>query len=261
MQRPMPGPMLGSRTRPVVPLLALAACVAWAAPAAADPAGKPAATPPRAAPRPVARPAAAPSDQLDEMGYHGDEGYARVRRKKDTCDGNTDGRELVGTALPEWSLSDWANAKGAPPSLASLRGRVVVVRFWTAGCGFCEKTLPALQKLATELGDRPVTIVGAFHGKPDSSATDIRKPLEIVRSWRVTFPIALDRQWKTLRRWWLDGHHRHATSVTFVIGKDGRVVHVHPGPVFYPTDNPAEKGMDEDYQAVKKAILAALAAP
>ena len=206
-----------------------------------------------------AKPAAA-SDQLDEMGYDGDEGFARVRRKKDTCDGNTDGHELVGTTVPEWSLSDWANQKGAP-SLASLRGRVVVVRFWTAGCPYCEKTLPALQKLAAELGDKPVTIIGAFHGKPDSSAPDIRKPLELARSWHVTFPIALDRQWKTLRRWWLDGHHRHATSVTFVIGKDGRVVHVHPGPVFYPTDNPAEKGMDEDYQAVKKAVLAAVAAP
>lgn len=256
MQRPMPEPM----TRRVAPILSIAACLAAAAPAAASPGGKQA-----AAAKPAAkagpRPPAAPSDQLDEMGYHGDEGYARVRGKKDTCDGDTDGRELVGAALPEWSLSDWANAKGAPPTLASLRGRVVVVRFWTAGCGFCEKTLPALQRLSAELGDRPLTVVGAFHGKPDSSAPDIEKPLAIARSWRVTFPIALDRQWKTLRRWWLDGHHRHATSVTFVIGKDGRVAHIHPGPVFYPTDNPAEKGMDEDYQAVKKAVLAALAAP
>lgn len=251
----MPTPMPESMTRRVaLPLLLLAVC---AAPAAASPGGKPAAP----AAKPGARSAAAPSDQLAEMGYYGDEGYARVRGKKDACDGNTDGRELIGTSLPEWSLSDWANAKGAPPTLASLRGRVVVVRFWTAGCQFCEKSLPALQKLAAELGDRPVTVIGAFHGKPDSSAPDIRKPLAVARSWHVTFPIALDRQWKTLRRWWLDGHHRHATSVTFVIGKDGRVVHIHPGPVFYPTDNPAEKGMDEDYQAVKKAVLAAVAAP
>jgi thiol-disulfide isomerase/thioredoxin len=191
------------------------------------------------------------------MGYYGDEASAAARTDPASCPGAADGSELVGHPLREWQMAEWANTGGARPTLASLRGRVVVVRFWTAGCPFCEKTLPALQKLADELRDQPVTVIGAFHGKPDSSAPDLKKPLELARSWGVSFPIALDREWRTLRSWWLDGHHRHATSVTFVIGKDGRVVHVHPGPIFYPTDDPDQAEINQDYQALRSAVIAA----
>lgn len=238
-------------------LLAVAAGPAAAKPAA-DPAAKPAAPKPlasKSAPKPVP----GPTTQLAELGFYGDDASTASRPDPDSCPGASDGHELVGTRLGEWQLADWANTKGAAPTLASLRGRVVVVRFWTAGCPFCEKTLPALQKLADELGDKPVTIVGAFHGKPDSSAPDMRHPRELASKWGIHFPVALDRQWHTLRSWWLDGHHRHATSVTFVIGKDGRVVHVHPGPMFYPTTNPAESEINADYQALRKAVLAAAA--
>jgi hypothetical protein len=53
-----------------------------------------------------------------------------------------------------------------------------------------------------------------------------------------------------------DGFHRHATSATFVIGKDGRIVHVHPGPVYYPSDDPREDA-NRDYLALRSAVLAA----
>jgi peroxiredoxin len=102
--------------------------------------------------------------------------------------------------------------------------------------------------------------VGAFHGKPASSVTGIKGPAAIAKKWGVTFPIALDRDWQTLRSWWIDGaHHRHATSVTFVIGKDGKVAHVHPGPVFFPSQNPEDAQANRDFLAMQKAIRAALA--
>lgn len=219
----------------------------------------PAPSPVRAAP-PAARSAPArprpPSNQLAELGYGGDAGSSHGR-----CPGAADGRELLGTELAPWQLTGWANTGGAALDLASLRGRVVVVRFWTTGCPYCEKTLPALEKLSRELRGQPVTFIGAFHAKPATSEQDLRRPLRVARSWGVTFPIAFDRDWRTLRAWWLDGFHRHATSVTLVIGKDGRVVHVHPGPVFYPTDDPDQAEINRDYQALRSAVIAAAAAP
>jgi thiol-disulfide isomerase/thioredoxin len=136
---------------------------------------------------------------------------------------------LVGTPAQEWTFTDWSNS--APLTLAKLRGRVVVVRFWTTGCPYCDKSMPALERLATELRDRPVTFVGAFHDKPVGSAPDMKEAIAQAKTWGVRFPIAFDRGWRTLRAWYLDGHDRPATSATFVIGRDGRVAHVDPGPV------------------------------
>ncbi|HKE15623.1 MAG TPA: TlpA disulfide reductase family protein, partial [Kofleriaceae bacterium] len=157
------------------------------------------------------------------LGYYpdGDPHVAAARDRK--CPGAADGSELVGRPAGEWHLTGWANTNGESPTLASLRGRVVVIRFWTVGCPYCEATMPALEKLSEELRDQPVTFVGAFHAKPESSDTDLKRPLEVIRDWKIRFPLAVDRQWQTLREWWLDSGHRHASSVTFVIGKDGKV--------------------------------------
>ena len=90
-----------------------------------------------------------------------------------------------------------------------------------------------------------MTIVGAFHAKPADSVSDMTGPAKVAEGWHVRFPLAFDRDWKTLRSCWLDGNlHRHASSATFVIGKDGRFVHVHPGPVFHPSDESGPGGSE-----------------
>jgi hypothetical protein len=70
--------------------------------------------------------------------------------------------------------------------------------------------------------------------------------------------LAFDQEWRTLRAWYLDGFHRHATSATFVIGKDGRIVFVHPGPVFFPSEAAADADANRDWRRLRRAVLAAL---
>lgn len=199
-----------------------------------------------------------PPDDLAALGYVDGAAAEAARERLGECPGAADGSELIGTRVPVWQLGDWQNSE--PLTLAGLRGRVVVVRFWMSpGCPFCEKSMPALQVLAEEFADQAVTIVGAYHAKPVGSVADLSEPSKVAQAWGVTFPIAFDRKWKTLRSWWLDGkHHRHATSVTFVIGKDGRIVHIHPGPVFHPSDDPAEAQQNRDYLALRAAIVRAV---
>lgn len=209
-----------------------------------------------------ASPAATPAPSYDPVqrqlayaGYYGDEAGQRAWDETHvTCPGALDGREMIGRALPEWHLEQWLD--GAPRTLASLRGRVVVVRFWTSpGCPFCEKTLPAIETLAVEMKGEPVTFVGAFHSKPVEAYPSLDEPAKVLEEWGVHFPVALDPQWKTLQAWWYaDGAHRHASSVTFVIGKDGKVLHIHPGPVFHPSDDLDEAKENADYLAVRAAI-------
>jgi thiol-disulfide isomerase/thioredoxin len=49
----------------------------------------------------------------------------------------------VGDVAPEWSNRSWLNA-AAPVTLASLRGRVVLLNFWVFTCGNCTRTIPSL---------------------------------------------------------------------------------------------------------------------
>lgn len=172
---------------------------------------------------------------------------AEMRREK------ARGRDLVGTKAREWVVGpEWAGSK--PLRLADLRGRVVMVRFWTDTCPFCAASLPAMQTLAEEFAAEPVTFVGLYQSKPFGSERRWSEAVALARALGVTFPLAYDHHWKTLRAWWLDGRGRSATSASFVIAPDGRFVHVHPGPVFFPSDDPEEVRANADYEAIRAAI-------
>jgi len=84
------------------------------------------------------------------------------------------------------------------------------------------------------------------------------EPAKVAQSWGVSFPIAIDPGWKTLNAWWMNTGHRHATSVTFVVGKDGKIVHIHPGPVFHPSTDPLEAKQNRDYLSMRAAITQAI---
>ena len=72
-----------------------------------------------------------------------------------------------------------------------------------------------------------------------------------VAHYGFRFPVAIDEGWQTLRRWWLDGHDREYTSVSFLIDRRGIVRHVHKGGRYAPGDR--------DFEAMRVKIEALLA--
>jgi len=164
----------------------------------------------------------------------------------------------VGDPARPWSFSDWDGFEPRP--LQDLEGQVVVVRFWTDSCPYCAKSLPALEQLSEEFSDDPVLIIGAYHSKPFGSERPWSDALERSRDdWGVSFPLAYDRRWRTLRHWWLEGGAPRATSSTFVIDAEGDVAFIHPGPLFFPSDDPAHQRYNRDFQRLREAIRDAVA--
>lgn len=158
------------------------------------------------------------------------------------------GRELIGTRAPEWTVSGWIGSE--PRTLASLRGKVVLVRWWTApDCPYCAASADGLNELWNKYRTHGLTVIGFYHHKAKSPLTHAHVEAQAQRLG-FKFPIAIDDDWKTLHRWWLDRADRGWTSVTFVIDREGIIRHVHPGGAFFP----GEPG----FEALEKAVQAAL---
>ena len=167
------------------------------------------------------------------------------------------GADLLGAAARPWQLAEWEGS--SPLTLGGLKGRIVVVRFWTNTCPYCARSLPALQSLSDELKDAPVQFVGIYHSKPRGRDRDWKEAVEKAKEWGVRFPIAYDRGWKTVDAWWLVGREGVPTSATFVIDAAGAVAHVHPGPELHPSADPEHAECAVGFAALRRAIEDALA--
>jgi thiol-disulfide isomerase/thioredoxin len=162
------------------------------------------------------------------------------------------GAELIGRPAPAWAFTRWV--RGPARSLGDYRGKVVLVRWWTEGCHFCRATLPALERLRRERGDQFV-VVGVFHPKPEPREVSDRHILEVARQLGFDGPIAFDRDWKTLDRYWLDGNpDRSWTSVSFLIDQQGVIRWVHGGGEYHPSDDPAHQRCELEYQGLVREL-------
>ncbi len=147
--------------------------------------------------------------------------------------------KLIGTAPPEWQVTNWMNSPAL--QLKDLRGKVVLVRWWTA---------PALNEFYDRYHAKGLEVIGFYHHKSEEplNIDTVRKQ---AASFGFKFPVAIDPNWKTLHQWWLDGGRRDFTSVSFLIDRHGIIRHIHPGGEYV-------KG-DKDYAAMKAAIEKLLA--
>jgi peroxiredoxin len=165
---------------------------------------------------------------------------------------SSEGRELIGRPAPPLNLKHWINS--APLEMADLRGKVVLLRWWTQGCPLCVATGPALIGLQRKYGERGLQVIGIYHPKPPGD-WDLAKVRAATDEKEFTFPVALDADWSALKRWWLD-RKRDYTSVSFLVDRKGVVQYVHPGGEFHQGTH---ESCQRDYVAIENKILHLLA--
>ena len=131
-----------------------------------------------------------------------------------------------------FEVSRWFNS--SPLTLEQLRGKVVFVRwFMGPSCPFCSATAPTLRALHDRYAAQGLAVIGMYHHK-EETPLDPDQVAGWVKHFGYQFPVAIDQDWATLRRWWLDGHERSYTSVSFLIDKAGIVRRVHLGGTIEP---------------------------
>jgi thiol-disulfide isomerase/thioredoxin len=136
-----------------------------------------------------------------------------------------EGAELIGGQAPEFVGLDWLNCR--PLTLSALKGYPILIRFWLTNCGLCQASAPALNYLNETYRPDGLVVIGIHHPK----STDVMERQAVTRAARdlgFNFPVAMDNQWQTIKRFWT-GTPRRFTSSTFLIDRDSRIAWVHPG--------------------------------
>src|SRR5262245_16735058 len=95
-------------------------------------------------------------------------------------------------SAPAFEEGVWINSE--PLTIKGLRGRVVLIEFWTFGCYNCRNTLPFVKTLHRTYSSKGLTIVGVH-----SPEFDNEKKLENVRrevaELGITYPILVDNDY------------------------------------------------------------------
>jgi cytochrome c biogenesis protein CcdA/thiol-disulfide isomerase/thioredoxin len=118
-------------------------------------------------------------------------------------------------------IAQWLNSK--PLTLEVLRGRVVLIDFWTYSCINCLRTLPYIRAWDDRYRDAGLTVVGVH--SPEFAFEHVESNVrENVRKLGVRYPVALDNDFVTWQSW-----HNQYWPAKYLIDKRGHVRYFHFG--------------------------------
>ena len=134
---------------------------------------------------------------------------------------STEYKSSESAAAPELATGDWINSE--PLKLADLRGRVVLIDFWTFGCYNCRNTLPYLSDWNKRYREKGLTIIGVHSPEFDEEriVENLRRQ---VSSLGIDYPIVTDNDYQT----W-NAYKVEAWPTIFLLDKRGRIRWMHVG--------------------------------
>ena len=134
------------------------------------------------------------------------------------------GLEKCGPAPAFSGIQQWLNTPGGKPvSLASLKGKVVLVDFWAYSCINCQRELPHVEAWARAYASDGLEVVGvhtpeyAFEHVPSNVAAGVRR-------LGLTFPVALDNSYGT----W-NAYDNQSWPAAYLIDASGQIRHISIG--------------------------------
>ena len=155
-----------------------------------------------------------------------------VQKKKDTNVIRVDSVNVLAASLAEQEASKLVgqdvtltlqDLSGVEQTLASLKGRVVVLNFWATYCIPCRTEMPDLAAIQNEFAALGVQTIGASTDAPE----DRNKVLQFVKETKINFPVWIGASSADMIRFGLGA----ALPGTVVIGRDGRIAKIISGVV------------------------------
>ncbi len=136
------------------------------------------------------------------------------------ANGDTD-LEDYGPAPDFAGIASWVNSE--PLTMEELRGKVVVLDFWTYSCINCLRTLPYLKRWDEAYRDKGLVLVGV-HTPEFAFERDRSNVEDAVERLGLEYPVALDSDYGTWEAW----ENRYWPAKYFV-DREGHVRYAHFG--------------------------------
>jgi len=124
-------------------------------------------------------------------------------------------------AAPELATGEWINSE--PLKLKDLRGRVVLIEFWTFGCYNCRNTLPFIKGWHDRYQDKGLTVIGV-HSPEFDEERKVESLRREVASLAIRYPVVTDNDYQT----W-NAYNVEAWPTAFLVDKQGRIRWKHVG--------------------------------
>jgi thiol-disulfide isomerase/thioredoxin len=118
--------------------------------------------------------------------YRGMVYYFCSKKCAEAFDANPGAYAFEAGAAP---AASWTTLAGEPLSLASLRGKVVLVDFWATWCKPCVKSMPELDAMYRDYQKLGLVVVGVSVDQGDEREKKVRK---FLGKNPVSYPIAVD---------------------------------------------------------------------
>jgi len=142
---------------------------------------------------------------------------------------------------------EWVNSKAL--KISDLRGKVVLVDFWTYTCINCIRTLPYLKSWHEKYKDDGLVIIGV-HTPEFEFEKSISNLKNAISDYEIEYPVMQDNDYATWRafsnRYW---------PAKYLINKDGKIVYTHFGEGEYDkTEEMIQSLLNEAGSVVDKEI-------
>ncbi len=126
------------------------------------------------------------------------------------------------TPAPEFvGITNWLNSE--PLTMAGLRGKVVLIDFWTYSCINCIRTLPYVTGWYEKYKDQGLVIIGV-HAPEFAFEKETANVAAALKRYNITYPVAQDNDYKT----W-SAYHNQYWPAHYLVDKNGNIVYTHFG--------------------------------
>jgi len=126
----------------------------------------------------------------------------------------------IGEEAPNFTLQ---NQDGEKIELADLRGKTVVLNFWTTWCPPCQEELPEIKQFATEVNESEVAVIGINLTSEEQSDEAV---IEFIRRNDLDYMNLLDSKGIVG-----DLYQIVVIPTTFILDADGKIQEKVVGPV------------------------------
>ncbi|MDH5426676.1 MAG: redoxin domain-containing protein [Nitrospirota bacterium] len=142
-----------------------------------------------------------------------------------------------GGQAPEIISPTWINSK--PLRMEELRGKVVMVEFWTFGCWNCRKIEPYVKGWHQKYADKGLVVI-AVHSPEFSHEKDVENVKAYVKKNGISYAVPIDNDFLNWRRY----QNRYWPTL-YVIDKNGTIQYTRIG----------EGAYEQTEEAIQRLLL------